>query len=305
MKKISLILMSLVISMGLFSQTTPKVQGIEHDGLRNAKIVTKAKPAALNARTLRNSTDNINFSDILFWVGTGTNQAALVIKWNDGKGGVNSLVWGYKWTGTKTSKDMLVAIANADPRFSVLMQNTGISPATGEALNYAIGGLGFNHAANARIPLTFNLAQASADTRISFRYTGTPNTAMGQTSVPGANAAPLAAAAISAGTSTGTGTGKGVIEHPFNYTAYGYPAYDYDWWQSSNSSTQSWLAGWYDGYWSFYVKSTPSGTWGYSMVGASQRTLSNGSVDGWSFCDDMTTWYCADMSGEYTPVPVP
>ncbi|MDR2123137.1 MAG: hypothetical protein LBP34_08430 [Flavobacteriaceae bacterium] len=309
MRKISLFLMLWVVSMGLSAQTTPKkVQGIIHDGLRNAKIRTQPKQAK-QLQNLKNNTDTINFNSILFWVGTGDNRAALVIKWNDSLGNVNARVWGYRWNKneTKTSKDLLTAVANADPRFTVLMQDTGISPATKDTLNYAISGIGYNFTASRRAPaLFFDYVGAGKDDNISFHYIPPPNTGMGQHSVP-VDPSGEAALAISDGTAPGTGLGKGVIEHPFNYLTYGYPAYDYDHWQllPPPDSTQSWRAGWYEGYWSFYTKNAPIGSWEYSEWGASQRVLQDNYVDGWSFCGNMSSWYCADMSGEYTPVPVP
>lgn len=51
-----------------------------------------------------------NFSDITFWVGSGANQAALVIDWADGKT-PQSLAWGYRWDGSATAEDMVSAIA--------------------------------------------------------------------------------------------------------------------------------------------------------------------------------------------------
>jgi hypothetical protein len=51
-----------------------------------------------------------NFDDIQFWTGNGTNRAALVIEWNDGKSPA-SLAWGFRWNGQATGLDMLKAIA--------------------------------------------------------------------------------------------------------------------------------------------------------------------------------------------------
>ena len=55
----------------------------------------------------------IAFSDIVYWVGTGSNEAVLAVNWAD-----TALAWGYRWTGTATVEDMLNGIAAADPRFS-------------------------------------------------------------------------------------------------------------------------------------------------------------------------------------------
>jgi len=53
-----------------------------------------------------------NLSDIKYWVGSGTNQAGLVIDWRDGQI-TTSYAWGYRWNGTATGEDMLKAIAGA------------------------------------------------------------------------------------------------------------------------------------------------------------------------------------------------
>ena len=52
---------------------------------------------------------------IEFWVGSGTNQAAVVIDWADGLA-PESLVWGYQWNGDATGLDMLLAVIRADSR---------------------------------------------------------------------------------------------------------------------------------------------------------------------------------------------
>ncbi|MCK5654831.1 MAG: PEP-CTERM sorting domain-containing protein [Candidatus Aureabacteria bacterium] len=52
------------------------------------------------------------FSDIEYWIGTGSNESAMVIDWNDGINPV-SLAWGYRWDGTVTGEDMLTAIAGS------------------------------------------------------------------------------------------------------------------------------------------------------------------------------------------------
>jgi len=54
----------------------------------------------------------LNFDAIPVWAGTGTNRAAVVIQWNDGKS-PSSLVWGFRWNGTATGIDMLRAVAGA------------------------------------------------------------------------------------------------------------------------------------------------------------------------------------------------
>lgn len=55
----------------------------------------------------------IAFSDILFWVGEGSNEAVMAVNWAD-----TALAWGYRWDGAATVADMMNHIAAADPRFS-------------------------------------------------------------------------------------------------------------------------------------------------------------------------------------------
>jgi hypothetical protein len=56
------------------------------------------------------------FSDIQYWVGAGTNQAALAIDWSQSSTSPPALVWGYRWSGTATGADMLTAVVRADDR---------------------------------------------------------------------------------------------------------------------------------------------------------------------------------------------
>lgn len=60
----------------------------------------------------------VDFDDILYWIGSGSNQAALVIDWSDGKS-VTSYAWGYRWDGSATGLDMLNAVAAADTRLEI------------------------------------------------------------------------------------------------------------------------------------------------------------------------------------------
>jgi hypothetical protein len=56
------------------------------------------------------------FNDVQYWVGTGTNRAALAIDWSDGSPTPTALVWGYRWDGAATGRDLLTAIVAADDR---------------------------------------------------------------------------------------------------------------------------------------------------------------------------------------------
>lgn len=55
-----------------------------------------------------------SFSDIQNWVGSGANEAAMVVDWKDGKTD-QSMVWGYRWDGTATGLNMFLSIVAADP----------------------------------------------------------------------------------------------------------------------------------------------------------------------------------------------
>ena len=74
-------------------------------------IVPVSAPAGPIGPTPEEAT--IAFSDILFWVGTGSNEAVMAVNWAD-----TALAWGYRWNGTATVADMMAHIAAADPRFS-------------------------------------------------------------------------------------------------------------------------------------------------------------------------------------------
>ena len=68
-------------------------------------VTPLAPPAPIEA--------TIAFSDILFWVGEGSNEAVMAVNWAD-----TALAWGYRWNGTATVAEMMDHIAAADPRFS-------------------------------------------------------------------------------------------------------------------------------------------------------------------------------------------
>ena len=63
----------------------------------------------------------IAFSDILFWVGSGSNEAVMAVNWAD-----TALAWGYRWNGTATVASMMAEIATADPRFSYELGTWGL-----------------------------------------------------------------------------------------------------------------------------------------------------------------------------------
>ncbi|MCC6685652.1 MAG: hypothetical protein IT205_01540 [Fimbriimonadaceae bacterium] len=59
------------------------------------------------------SVQAVSFDDIRLWAGSGSNQAALVIDFNDGQT-PRSYLWGYRWDGAATGEDALRAVVEAD-----------------------------------------------------------------------------------------------------------------------------------------------------------------------------------------------
>jgi hypothetical protein len=268
-----------------------KVQGHVHELL--TKQMHERRRAPQKLREPVGNVTNINPKDVQCWVGCiemdpkkfealTVDTAYLLVKWTDGKansrpvGSKDSiLLWGYQWvssynslnpadtaynpyTVTKYSIDMLRAVANFDCRFSVLLQNTGGG-------NFAIGGFGYNFLADDRVPLRFDLAGAqglvSRDT-IQFHYTGydpnclAPYNQFVEPTVPVDTI--LVEQAIAASQNTG------IIKHPLD-AAYGYPAYDYDFWVLTDPGNINfeWQAGWYYNYWGYYTRAGLSGGFNY------------------------------------------
>jgi hypothetical protein len=78
---------------------------------------------------------SFTFNDIQYWVGSGSNRAAIAIDWSDGSTSPPALVWGFRWDGVAHGRDMLTAVVNADSR---LYAKFGGSPG-GESAIYGLG----------------------------------------------------------------------------------------------------------------------------------------------------------------------
>ena len=83
-----------------------------------------------------------DLSNIQFVVGTGTNESALVIDWNESIT-PDTLVWGYKWNMpasgvAPTVYAMLQAIEAADPRLQTTANPKYDSPSTGVYAIYSV-----------------------------------------------------------------------------------------------------------------------------------------------------------------------
>lgn len=97
--------------------------------------------------------DSDLFSSIQYWVGTGQNEAAFEIDWNDGSAD-SAMVWGYRWDGTATGEQMLDAIAAADPR---LYAEVSTPDEFGSGLGTALYGLGYHASGDQNFQLSPSL----------------------------------------------------------------------------------------------------------------------------------------------------
>ena len=257
-KILSLFFVMALCVVGLSAQGL--VQGQPHPSARN--ISTKQE-SQLRADA------SFTFDDIQYWVGNGSNKAALVIEWHDGNR-PDAMVWGYRWDGEATGHDMIVAIAKADPKLLLLTQYTGW-------MGYTIDGIGYGD----NLDVRYDLDGAKNEPKNAFKFEPPiTNPLLGQTGFP-ENPAGDVAAAIRQGVQTG------VIYHPINAERYGYPSYDYDHWSCSNGI--HWQAGWYYGYWSYFVRSSQTSNFSYSGLGATSRVLTDGCWDAWSWNGNMNT----------------
>jgi hypothetical protein len=323
MKRFFVFMIALFVSAAVYGQNSRKgvihVQGHPHELLtkkvRDGKA--QAPPAIVRAS---GDVANINLDSIHCWTSAvtdptlPTDTAVLLIKWTDGK--INSykegttdsiLAWGYIWNQytiyvdptygpdttyvTKYTLDMIRAVANADCRFSVLLQNTS-------GTSFTAGGFGYNLFSDERIPImAFDSASAKANPGIRFYYTDSSNCAVGQTAIP-YDVEAQAEDAINRSTGTGENLmATGIIRHPFD-ADYGYPAYDYDYWGLAEySDDYEWQSGWLNGYWSFYMRDGLSGNFSYASQGISGRVLQNHSVDGFVFQAGSASY---GMSGDFT-----
>lgn len=117
-------LFTLLFLFVFFTNAQIKVQGVLRNDIQGT------------TNQLNVAAPSITFSDIKYWIGTGSNEAAFVVQWNDGKN-PDALVWGFRWNGTATGADMIKAIAKEDQRFFTLLYQ-------GTPQGIAVGGFGFD-----------------------------------------------------------------------------------------------------------------------------------------------------------------
>jgi hypothetical protein len=207
------------------------------------------------AAPLRASDTVTSFADITYWVGTGSNEAALVLDWNDGK---DPLVMGYRWDGSATGQDMIFALAQANDDFYITTGDFG------GGLGIALFGVGYDRDGDG-----FGVTPTGAF--VDGRYEvgrDSPN------------------------------DGRVATDPDDSYTE-----------------------GWWQGYWSYYLAGTggilpledgSADAWSYSGTGITNRILSDGDWDGWSFVS-FTTALDPDpypsaprnIPAATTPVPEP
>lgn len=253
MKKIYLFLALILIAGSINAQRM--VQGVLRSDLK-----PEVQKAALSERSNR----TFNFDSIDFWVGDGENRAAIVLTWHDTNKTVpDNMVWGYRWDAAVDTISGLVLfqeVMKADPRLIGLIQYTG-------PMGYTIDGIGYANNFRKDVGVYFDYAGATAS---SNPYP--------------ANAEQMAADAISNGNQTG------LIIHPFGAPSEtGRPIYDYDYWKAPEASDTHWFAGWYTGYWSYFVRDSYNSDFSYSGYGASSRKVKNGTWDAWSWNSFMGT----------------
>ena len=187
--------------------------------------------------------DWVDWDQIQHWAGdpNGEKKCALVIDFQDFEG-MESLVWGYRWNGTKTGEDLIRAVASQSSILTAMIQYTGNMGSTLNALGVSPNRDELNY-------LHYDFDRAAIRGEVSFGYFD-PNISMGQENAPGYEAEQMCIDAINRAQKTG------IIEHPLNAFFYGYPAYDYDYWQLEEgveSPDYRWRSGWYDGYWSYWI----------------------------------------------------
>ncbi len=105
-KKLSTLSLSLILATSLWAQGNNNVHAHEtsNQGIYNTQTTAK----------------NINFatSNVQFWCGTGSNEAVVIVAWDDITD-ATALAWGVRWNGSNgVALDLLDSIAAHDSRFS-------------------------------------------------------------------------------------------------------------------------------------------------------------------------------------------
>ena len=217
--------------------------------------------------------DWVDWDQIEHWAGdpNGEKKCALVVDFQDDYDS-RALVWGFRWNGTATGEDLVRSVAGQSSVLTAMIQYTGTMGST-------LNGLGISPERDNLNYLHYDFDRAAIGGEVSFGFF-TPNTSMGQETAPGYEAEQMCVDAIERAKTTG------IIEHPLNAFLYGYPAYDYDYWQLEEGIYDviyRWRAGWYDGYWSYWHGPNDYDYMSYSGLGLSSVVLTDGGVQAWKY----------------------
>ncbi len=237
--------------------------------------IRKFNPAIASGLLAMSLTANafvVDWDKIRHWAGEGSNKAALVVQFDDG-GEEKAYVWGYRWEDEEvqpSGEDVFRAIATECNDLYLFTQFTGW-------MGNTVCGIGYSKEDAVANYIEFDFESAMEDPCISFNWFSA-NEMLGQTSTPGWDTPELCEQAIEDSKTTH------ILEHPINARNYGYACYDYDHWQKYDGDpSMRWHAGWYKGYWSYWVGGADSESLSYSGLGYTSRKLSNGSVDAWKY----------------------
>ena len=167
-------------------------------------------------------------------------------------------------------EDMFRAIASESDDLYLFTQFTGW-------MGNTVCGIGYSRDNSVARHIEFDFESAMEDPCISFNWFSA-NELLGQTSTPGWDTPDLCEQAITDSEATN------ILEHPIDARHYGYACYDYDHWlKEGGESSMRWHAGWFKGYWSYWVGGADSESLSYSGLGYSSRKLSDRSVDAWKY----------------------
>lgn len=87
--------------------------------------------------------------EVQFWVGEGSNCAAMIVDWSQGPFNDDSLAWGYRWSGEATGADMFFDVLAADSRL-----RAKVSAPNGPDEYVALYGVGYDWNADGLFELT-------------------------------------------------------------------------------------------------------------------------------------------------------
>lgn len=214
----------------------------------------------------------VDWDKITHWAGKGDARSALVVQFDDGLA-EKAYIWGYRWDSTDgqpSGEDMFRAIATECNDLYLFTQYTG-------RMGNTVCGIGVSPDNAVANYIAYDFDSAQEDPNISFNWFSA-NGLLGQTSFPGWNTPEICAGSIEKAKETN------ILEHPIDAKTYGYACYDYDhWFMEKTDNARRWQAGWYQGYWSYWVGGTDSGSLSYSGIGYSSRKLDDRAVDAWKY----------------------